>query len=334
VARSVELNSALMLLGTFYSLRILGVWIGGRSLVFTQQIMELMGRGWDGGSYHQLLMLAVVAFAEICAPIMLIAMAVGCVANLVQVGFLFVPGLVMPRLDRINPLEGFKRIFSRRALVELLKAVFKVGAAGYIAFVVIDKNSYVFPRLLNMGIPDTVSILGNLSSTIVLRVGLFFLVLAAADYAYQYSEHMKSMRMSKQEVKEEMREHEGDPQVKGRIRQRMRQFAMQRMMQQVPKADVVITNPTHYAVALRYEAHRDRAPVVLAKGVDELARRIREIAREHDVVLYEDPPLAQTLYQTVEIGQAIPENLYEAVANVLAFVYRLRPEYFRSYRRT
>ncbi len=333
MARSVEVNSALMLLAAFYSLKILGLWMGGRSLAFTQQIMEMMGQGWGSTTFNQLLNLAVTAFAEIGIPIMLIAMAVGCAANVVQVGFMFVPSLIMPKLEKINPLEGFKRIFSRRALVELLKAVIKVGAAGYIAFVVIKTNSFIFPRLLDMELPNTISVIGNITGTIILRVGMFFLVLAGADYAYQYSEHMKSMRMTKQEIKEEMRQYEGDPQVKGRIRQRQRQFAMQRMMQQVPKADVVITNPTHYAVALKYEIHRDRAPIVLAKGIDEIALRIREIAQEHGVIQYEDPMLAQTLYKTVEIGKAIPENLYEAVANVLAFIYRLRPGYFKNYRR-
>ncbi|MGD0152379.1 MAG: flagellar biosynthesis protein FlhB [Thermacetogeniaceae bacterium] len=330
VARSVELNSALILLATFYCLKLLGLWIGGRSLEFTTQIMEMIGQQWGSSTFNQLLILSAAAFAEIAVPIMLVAMTAGCVANLVQVGFMFIPELIMPKLERINPLEGLKRIISRRALVELLKAVIKIGVAGYIAFGVVNSSAYIFPRLMDMGLPDTIAILGNLGSTIVFRVGLFFLVLAVADYAFQYTEHMKMMRMTKQEVKEELRQFEGDPQIKGRIRQRQRQFAMQRMMQQVPKADVVITNPTHYAVALKYEARRNRAPVVLAKGVDELAQRIRDTAREHDVIIYEDPLLAQTLYKTVEIGQAIPESLYEAVANVLAFVYRLRPGYFKN----
>jgi flagellar biosynthetic protein FlhB len=159
---------------------------------------------------------------------------------------------------------------------------------------------------------------------------MFLLVLAVADYIFQYTEHMKSLRMTKQEVRDEMREHEGDPQIKGRMRQRRRQFAMQRMMQQVPKADVVITNPTHFAVALKYELKKDKAPVLLAKGVDEIALRIRQIAGDNDIIIYEDPLLAQTLYKTVEVGHAIPESLYEAVANVLAFVYKLRPWQMRS----
>lgn len=324
------MNSALILLCSFYFLKIMGPWISGHSLSFTTQIMEMMGHQWSSSTFNQLLILSVVAFAEISIPIMGIAMLAGCVANFAQVGFMFIPELIMPKLDRINPLQGLKRIFSRRLLVELLKAVTKIGVACYIAYGVINSSAYIFPRLMDMRLSDAVDILGNLGSAIVFRVGLFFLVLAIADYAFQYSEHMNTIRMTKQEVKEELRQYEGDPQIRGRIRQRQRQMAMQRMMQQVPKADVVITNPTHYAVALKYETHRDRAPVVLAKGVDELAQRIKDVAQEHDVIIYEDPLLAQTLYKTVEIGQTIPESLYEAVANVLAFVYRLRPGYFKN----
>jgi flagellar biosynthetic protein FlhB len=330
VASSKELSSALVLLCTFFCLKVLGTWIGGRSLAFTQQIMEFTGHDWDSTTVYQLLNLSGVAFAEICFPIMGVAMMSGCVSSLAQTGFLFTPEALTPKLDRINPLEGFKRIFSRRGLVELLKAVVKVGLAGYIAYAAIRSNLYIFPRLMDMGLPAAVSVVANLGNTIVFRVGMFLLVLAVADYLFQYTEHMKSLRMTKQEVRDEMRESEGDPQVKGKMRQRRRQFAMQRMMQQVPKADVVITNPTHYAIALKYELKKDKAPLLLAKGADEIALRIRQIAGENDIVIFEDPPLAQTLYKTVEVGQAIPESLYEAVANVLAFVYKLRPAKYSS----
>jgi flagellar biosynthetic protein FlhB len=287
--------------------------------------MGFIGHDWGSSTAYQLIDLSGLAFAEICIPIMGVALLAGCVAGLAQTGFLFVPDAIMPKLEKINPLEGFKRIFSRRALVEMLKAVAKVGFAGYIAYAALKSNLYLFPRLMDMGIPDSIAVLANLAATIVFRVGMFLLVLALADYIYQYSEHMKSLRMTKQELRDEMREQEGDPQIKGRMRQRRRQFVMQRMMQQVPKADVVITNPTHFAVALKYELHKDTAPVLLAKGVDEIALRIRQIAEDNSIIIYEDPPLAQTLYKTVEIGRTIPESLYEAVANVLAFVYKLRP---------
>ncbi len=280
-----------MLLCTFLVLKTLGVWISGRSLAFTEQIMGFIRYDWDSTTVYRLIDLSGVAFAEICIPIMGMALLAGCVASLAQTGFLFVPDAVMPKLDRINPLEGLKRIFSRRALVELLKAVAKVGIVGYIAYATIKANLYIFPRLMDMAVPSSIAILANLGCTIVFRVGAFLLVLAVADYIFQYTEHMKSLRMTKQELKEEMREHEGDPQIKGRMRQRRRQFIMRRMMQQVPKADVVITNPTHFAVALKYELHKDTAPVLLAKGVDEIALRIRQIAEENDIIIYEDPPL-------------------------------------------
>jgi flagellar biosynthetic protein FlhB len=330
VARSMELNSAIILLCSFFLIKTLGLWISGQSLAFTTQIMEFMGHDWSSSTVYRLMALAMLSFAELSLPIMGVALLAGCVSNLAQVGFLFTPEAITPKLDRINPLEGFKRVFSRRALVDLLKAVAKVGLAGYIAYSTIRSNIDVFPRLMDMPLAGAVSVLANLISTMVFRVGLFLLALAAADYVFQYTEHMKSLRMTKQEVKEEMRQYEGDPMIRGMMRQRRRQFVMQRMMQQVPKADVVITNPTHIAVALKYELQKDAAPVLLAKGVDEIALRIRKIAEENDVIIYEDPPLAQTLYRTVEVGSAIPENLYEAVASVLAFVYRLRPDKYRS----
>jgi flagellar biosynthetic protein FlhB len=303
----------------------MGLYISGRSLAFTQQIMELIGQGWNGRTIYQLQSVSLLAFAEICFPIMGVALVTGCAASLAQTGFLFNPSTLLPQFSRLNPLQGLKRIFSRRGLVELLKAVAKIGLCGYVAYAVIRSNLYIFPRLMDMGIGDAVAIVANLVSTIVLRVGLCLLVLAIGDYIFQYTEHMKSLRMTKHEIKEEMREHEGDPHIKAKMRQRRRAFMLHRMMQQVPKADVVITNPTHFAVALKYELKKDKAPMLLAKGVDEIALRIRQIAEDNNIIIYEDPPLAQVLYKTVEIGHVIPESLYEAVANVLAFVYRLRP---------
>ncbi len=330
VARSVEVNSALILLCTFLLLKWCAPWIGMKALSMTQQIFSLAGHVWDDGAINQLAFTAVIAFVEITLPVIGIAFIASAVANLAQVGLLYTPSNVLPKLERINPLEGAKRIFSRRAVVELGKAIAKVGIAGYIAYTTIRSNFNLFPSLIDMAIPEAISALGNLASTIVLRIGIFLLALAAADYAFQYMEHQKSIRMTKQELKEEFRQYEGDPQLKGKRRQMQRKVAMQRMMQQVPEADVVVINPTHYAIALKYEMNKDAAPVVLAKGVDEVALRIKRIAEENDIVLYEDPPLARTLYKTVEIGGVIPEHLYEAVANVLSFVYRLRPEYLKQ----
>ncbi|MGI6405918.1 MAG: flagellar biosynthesis protein FlhB [Syntrophaceticus sp.] len=330
VARSVEVNSALILLCTFLFLKYCAPWLCMQALAIIQQMFSRAGQVWAEGAVNQLAISGVMAFAVLALPVLGIAFLASVVANMAQVGLLFTPSVVQPKLERINPIEGVKKIFSRKAVVELIKALTKVGIAGYIAYTTIRSEFELFPALIQMSLPDAISVLANLACTIVLRIGVFLLALAAADYAFQYIEHQKSLRMTKQEVKEEFRQYEGDPQQKGKRKEIQRKLSMQRMMQQVPQADVVITNPTHYAVALKYEINKDTAPVVLAKGVGEVAQRIKRIAEENEIIIYEDPPLAQTLYKTVEIGGVIPEHLYEAVANVLSFVYRLRPEYLKQ----
>ncbi|MDH7576746.1 MAG: flagellar biosynthesis protein FlhB [Bacillota bacterium] len=331
VTRSIEVNSAVILLCTFLFLKIFGPWVGNQvgnfaNLVLTDLILE----EWGTKTVYSILFFSAVAFFQISLPVMGIALGAGLAANFLQVGFLFTSEPLAPRLNRINPIEGFKRIFSRRALLELVKSIAKVGVAGYLAYSTVRANFILFPRLLDISIAEAVKHIGELSTNIILRIGLFLLALAIFDYVFQYWEHEKSLRMTKQEVKEEFRQYEGDPQIRARIRQRQRQISYHRMMQQVPKADVVITNPTHYAVALQYVPEQMAAPLVLAKGVDEVALRIKAIAQEYGITVFEDPPLAQTLYKTVEVGDLIPPELYEAVAQVLAFVYQLHPNHFKK----
>jgi len=331
VVRSMEINSAVILLCTFFFLKTFSPWLGIQIGNFTSQILGELGKQDLGTkNLYSIMLLSSIAFFQICLPIMGIALGAGLVANYLQVGGLFTGYPLTPRFDRLNPVEGFKRIFSRRAVMELVKAVIKVWIVGYLAYTTIRANLDIFPGMLDMSVARAVGEIGELSSTIILRIGVLLLVLAIIDYAFQYWEHEKSIRMTKQELREEYRQYEGDPQVKAKIRQLQRQISVHRMMQELPKADVVITNPTHYAVAIKYVPDEMKAPAVIAKGIDELALRIREVARENNITIFEDPPLAQTLYKTVEIGQMIPPELYEAVAHVLAFVYRLRPGYFRK----
>jgi flagellar biosynthetic protein FlhB len=264
-------------------------------------------------------------FFQICLPLMGVAVLAGIVANCLQVGFLFTAYPLQPKLERINPIEGCKRIFSRRALVELFKASVKIFLVAYVAYSTIVPNMSLFPALLDMSINNVLKSIGELCSQLFLRTTVLLLVLAVFDYAFQYWEHDKSLKMSKKELKEEYRQYEGDPYVRSRIRQRQRQLSVSRMMQEVPKADVVITNPTHYAVALRYLPGEMPAPVIIAKGIDNLALRIKALAEEHKIIIYEDPALAQALYKSVDVGKIIPPELYEAVARVLAFIYRLQP---------
>jgi len=330
VVRSIEFNSAVLLLCTFLFLKICGPWMGTQVANFGSQIFSsFLLQDFDSETITHLTLFTAAAFFQVCIPLMAVAAGAGLAANMLQVGFLFTAEPLSPKLERINPISGFKRIFSKRALVELVKSVAKVVMVGYLVFTTIRANASLFPHLMDMSIPDAVAEIGALSSNIMLRISILLLFVAGLDYLFQYWEHEKSLRMTKKELKDEYRQYEGDPLLKGKMRQMQRQISYSRMMQQVPQADVVITNPTHYAVALRYSPEESAAPVVLAKGFDSLALRIIEIARGHGIIIFEEPPLAQVLYKTVEVNQLIPPELYEAVANVLAFVYKLRPKYAR-----
>lgn len=330
VVRSIELNSAVILLCTFLFLKTCGPWIGTQVANFGNNIFSsFLLQDFDSKTINQLMLYTAAAFFQVCIPVMAIAAGAGLAANMLQVGFLFTASPLSPKLERINPISGFKRIFSKRALVDLVKSVAKVVMVSYLVYSTIRANASLFPCLMDMSITNAIAEIGALSSNIVLRIGLLLLLIAGLDYLFQYWENEKSLRMTKKELKDEYRQYEGDPLLKGKMRQRQRQISYNRMMQQVPEADVVITNPTHYAVALRYSPEESAAPVVLAKGADSLALRIIEIARGHGIVIFEEPPLAQVLYKTVEVNQLIPAELYEAVASVLAFVYKLKPKYAR-----
>lgn len=249
---------------------------------------------------------------------------VGVGTSVAQTGAVVSLNPLAPRLERLNPVAGLQRLFSKRALVEMAKSTLKVGIVGMVAYLSIRGDWEDILRLSMMDPLKAASTVGALSGAMFNRtcVGLF--LVGAADLGYQWWEHEMSLRMTRQELKEEIKETEGRPEVKARIRSIQRQMAMRRMMHDVKKADVVVVNPTHYAVALRYEARSMAAPVVVAKGVDLLAQRIRREAEKHGVAVVRNQPLAQSLYRLVEIGKAIPPELYQAVAEVLAFVYRLK----------
>lgn len=258
------------------------------------------------------------------APLMVLVLVAGLLANYFQVGFLFALRPLVPDLGRVSPLQGLKRLFSKRSAVELIKALFKITVVGLVAYQSVMSAVEQLPLLLGATPEAVLSQVGQMVSSLFFRVVLAMVVLAVFDYAYQRWEYQQSVKMTKQEVKEELRETEGSPEVRQAIRRRQREMARRRMMAEVPRADVVVTNPTHYAVALRYDAAEMAAPQVVAKGQGFVAQRIREIAREADVPVVENPPLARGLFNSVEIGDPVPAELYQAVAEVLAFVYRLK----------
>lgn len=325
VFRSVELTSALLLLAGLIGARYLGPRIYGELAgAFREFLTAFPARDLTPGDVRALGNQVTLILARTAGPLIGGAAAVGLMANVAQVGFLLTAEPLAFRLDRLDPAQGLARMFSKRALVELGKALVKVAAVGYVTYLAIRSEYTKLPGLIDMELAEAARYTGDLVWRVGLRAGIVLLVLAGFDYLYQRWEYEQGLRMSREEVKQEFKETEGDPKVRGRMREKQRQISMRRMMAEVPKADVVITNPTHLAVAVAYRPGEMEAPRVVAKGQEYMAERIKEVAREHGVTIMENVPLAQALYKSVEIGELIPPGLYQAVAEVLAFVYRLK----------
>ena len=260
----------------------------------------------------------------IVAPVLLAAVVVAFVCDVVQVKWKVTTKPLKPKLSKLNPIKGFGRIFSKNSLVELLKSVAKIGIIGYMVYSYLQGRIKEIYLLYYISLNNAIGLVGEIVIDLGIRIAAVYMVIAFLDFAYQKWKFKQDMMMTKQEVKDEYKNQEGDPQIKGKQKQRMREASMRRMMQQLPEADVVITNPTHYAVAIKYDPEQHDAPFVLAKGQDYLAQRIKEIAKENDVEIVENKPLARMLYANVEVGGLVPPELYQAVAEVLAFVYHLK----------
>lgn len=269
-----------------------------------------------------LLKKAVLSMAAILLPILGLAMLAGLLSNIGQTGFLFTTKTLKPKLERINPIKGFGRIFSTKTLIELLKSLLKITLLGYVLYTEYRKVLTKFPYFLATDVYRAFLEIMDIALSIALKMSVALGIIAAFDYLYQWWKYEKELMMTKQEVKDEYKLMEGDPQVKGRIRQKQRQMSALRMMERVPSADVVITNPTHYAIALKYEEGVNNAPVVIAKGLDYVALKIKEVARENKIEIVENKPLAQALYNICEIDDEIPVEFYQAVADILVYVYR------------
>ena len=324
VPKSSELNAAVNLLALTVLLLALSPTLWQNFLQVMRKYLEMNAEILTPGNLAALAGGVVSDLLLLLGPVLLTAFVAAVAASYLQVGFLFTPSLLAPKLERINPLSGLQRIFSKRALVELLKSILKVVIVALVAWNFLRANFETLFVVLYQNAANTWEIVSSLGLNLAIRIAVAFAALAAADLMYQRYEYYKSLKMSKQEIKDELKEMEGDPQLKARIRETQRKIAMQRMLHEVPSATVVITNPTELAVALRYREKEDEAPVVVAKGAGVLARRIRELAREHHIPLVENKPVARTLFQQVELGETIPVELYQAVAEILAFVYRTK----------
>jgi flagellar biosynthetic protein FlhB len=258
---------------------------------------------------------------SILFPLLIAVLIAAFLGNVLQFGFMVSTKSIEPKIDKISPAKGFKRLFSIRSLVELLKSIFKICIISAVAYIIVKNEVGNLIPLADQSVWGMLSYLSGVCFKILLATTIVLVFLAALDYAYQRWEYEKSIKMTKQEIKDEYKNTEGDPMIKARIRRIQREMARKRMMSEVPKADVIITNPTHLAIAIRYDPVNMRAPIVIAKGADLIAERIRKIAEENDIPLVENKPLAQVLYKIVNVNHAVPEDLYKAVAEVLAFVY-------------
>lgn len=328
VAKSTELNSAIVLLAVFICLKVFGIGL-------YEKITELMNLTFnvymvkdDLFTTTGIMALAkelIVLFFTAMLPIFAFAALMGVISNLMQSGLLFTVEPIKPKFSNINPIKGIKQMFSLKQIAEFfIKTILKVIIVGIIAYNTIKDNYMAILNTLNL---NAGSIAQYIMGTIVdlgIQISAWLLVISIIDVVVQVRKHKKELRMTKQEIKEEFKQTEGNPQIKGKIKQKQRQMAVNRMMKQIPKADVVITNPTHFAVAIRYAPEENDAPTVIAKGQDYLALRIKEIAKENKVEIVENKALARTLYASVDIGEPIPEELYQAVAEILAYVYSIR----------
>lgn len=325
VVHSAEVNSAIILLAS----TLLFLIIGGALL---QQMLAAMRDGLANAGKLALTRDALPALmldaswltAKMLMPILGMLMVIGITANILQVGFLLTGQPLLPKWDKLSPAAGFKRLFSLSSAVALAKGILKLACIGVVAYLTLRQQWSQVYLLMDANAVEVMTFLGKASVLILFRAALVLLVLALFDYAYQRWQHEKNLRMTKEEVREESRTTEGDPAIRARIRSVQREMLRKRMMRKVPEADVVITNPVHLAVALKYDAETMRAPVVVAMGARLIADRIRAIAVEHGVPIVENPPLAQALYKSARVGMEIPVEVYRAVAEVLGYIYRLR----------
>lgn len=323
VGRSQELNTGFVLLIAFFVIKMLWEHIYSEIYMFATYTYSHLMLNLDTESILQLFISIVMLLVKTVFPVMFSVLIIGLAINFFQVGLNFNTEAIGLKLDKLNPINGFGRIFSKRSLVELVKSLLKILIIGFFLFRCLKEEIPFMPYFIYYDLATSLEEVSKILFAMAFQVIAVILVLAVIDYAYQKWQTTQDLKMTKQEVKDEMKQSEGDPQIKGKIRQKQRQMAMSRMMQEVPKADVIVTNPTHFAVALSYEQGM-KAPLVVAKGADLVAQKIKRIAKENRVPIVENKPLARALYAAVEIGDAVPENLYQAVAEVLAYVYRLK----------
>ncbi|WPU64698.1 flagellar biosynthesis protein FlhB [Peredibacter starrii] len=325
VASSKELSSVLLLSGSLLTLIICGVFIYEQFTEYIDWMYRLDFKMiYTKEKFADVIAQTMWTLVKCLAPSFGASVCLGVLSQFIQIGFLYSPEILNADIERINPLKGFGRIFSKKSLVEAVKGVFKFTVVIAITYSVMKDNIGSFLGFLHSDAGQSLMfgkyLMVKLGFSILLGLG----VVALADFGWEKWSYRQKMMMTKQEAKEEAKEKDGNPEVKSKIRQIQRQMAQKRMMDDVKKADVIVTNPTHISVALKYDGETMVAPAVMAKGADHLALRIREIAKENDIPIVENIMLARTLYKTVKVGHGVPRTLYKAVAEILSFVYKLK----------
>ena len=325
VLQSKDVAGIVTLAGSFFALSIL---FGGTVKSISQfmvKYIELSGTVTDTsmGTVATLGDNFLVTLAKALLPFLLICMVLGVLGSGVQTRFLFASKNFLPKFSRLNPLEGFKRLFSLQNIVELVKGILKLIILVALTYGILKSDMQNAIKTMYMDIPVSVTMTLSMLSKLFFRILIAFVAIAALDYLYQWWNFERKMMMSKQEIKEEYKQTEGNPEIKGRIKNMQQQRARMRMMQAVPNADVIIRNPTHFAIALKYDIEKDAAPIVLAKGQDELALRIIDVGEQNNVPVVENRPLARALYQDTEINREIPQEHYGAVAEILVYIYKM-----------
>lgn len=327
VAKSKEIITAVSLMSLFIIIKVYVSTIGTKLIDAFKEIYELFGIMTEGSGTGLPMNLTAgiiretfVIIINIVAPILIIAVVIAVLGNMLQQKWMVTSKPLQPKFSKLSPLNGFKRMFSVKQLVELFKSIAMMIVIGVMVYTTVKKEMNLLLTFYDITLYTALSAIGNIVVDLGIKISAVFLVIGFVDLLYQRHKFKTDNMMTKQEVKDEFKNAEGDPQVKGQIRRKMQEISRRRMMQQLPEADVVITNPTHFAVALKYEPDQGRAPVVIAKGADYLAFQIREKAKEYNIEIVENKPLARIIYHNIDIGMEIPPELYQAVAEILAMV--------------
>lgn len=328
VAKSTDLNSAILLLVLFLGLRFFGGFMYDRFIelfdFFYGKISEIAVIGLTVNQAASIMNFGLIRIMLITLPIMVFGVLGAVIVNIVQVKWKITGKPLQPKFSKINPISGFKRIFSKDKVFDLIKTLAKLFVLFYVVYSALKDQWGLIKNIYDMELISAIILVVTTVLDVAIKIAIVFFIIALVDYMYQKRKFKNDMKMTKQEVKEEFKQTEGDPQIKGQIKRRMQEASRRRMMQSLPEADVVITNPTHLAVAIKYDKEVSDAPVVIAKGADYLANKIKEVATEHKIEIVENKPVARMLYHNVEIGEQIPPELYQTVAEILAYVYGLQ----------